>query len=75
MQRRTKRVRENSGINLTSREMEGDNMAERKTTDVQSTQVFSLPRFVVLGKGLTFLNLGVSTCKMRRRVSTMRSCV
>lgn len=75
VQRRTKQVRENSGINLTSREMEGDNMAERKTIDVQSNQVFSLPRFVVLGKGLTFLNLGVPTCKMRRRVSTMRSCV
>lgn len=75
VKRRTKAVRENSGINLSSREMVGDNMAERATTDVQSNQVFSLPRFVVLSKRLPFLNLGVPTCKMRRRVSAMRSCV
>lgn len=75
VQKRTKRVRENSEINLTSREMEGDNMAETKTTDVQSNQVFSWPRFVVLGKRLPFLTLGVPTCKIRRRVSTVMSCV
>lgn len=66
-----KEGQERTRINPTSWEMEGDNMAERKTTDVQFNQVFSLPRFVVLGKGLTLLNLGVPTCKMRRRVSTM----
>ena len=75
VKRRTKGVRENLGINLSSREMVGDNMAERETTDIQSNQVFSLFRFVVLGKRLPFLNLGVPTCKMRRRVSAVRSCV
>lgn len=72
-------LKESSGIleiNLTQGGGVGGNMAERRTAELQSLLESALQfcQICRLGQEITFLRLGVPIYKMRRKVSTMRSC-